>query len=487
MATERSTKQQVQAYRYGVRRVVHAVSTGSATPPGTDTARPGLFLVIGAVIAGVVVAGFLVYGFINPKPSIGSASVLIDGDGGGTYVMRDEVAHPAMNLASAMLAAGGSTDTGDGTTPEVRTVTTETLAEVPKGQLLGIPGAPASLPTDEEMVADTWQVCDVVRADPAAAPGTPGLRTTTVVVGENGTRPSPESTAFLVRSDGVRGDWLVVDGRRSVLDTSDSALMAGLGLDPTRERTVSLALLNAIPEGSPLTRPSIPAAGSAVSFGDTDFTVGEVLRVTSATGDADFQLVLQDGIQQVGPVVADVIQATSGQGEEPRTVTPASISAAPVAPEPQDFSAWPRVAPDLAAADAPGLCADWRFVDGDAVVRVDPVAAVPLPAGATPVPAPPGADRDARASLGLADAVYLAPGRGFVAALTSSGSATDSGSLVLVTDQGIAYPVVSRAALTALGLSRVQPASADLVSLLPQGPVLDPAAARQYYTATDGG
>lgn len=485
MPTERSTKEQVQAYRYGVRRVTHAVGSGSSLPPGTDTARPGLFILIGAVLAGVILAGFGVYGFLRPKPSIEGAQVLVDSQGGGVYVMRDGVAHPAMNLASAMLAASADSTDGGATTPVVRSVTTQTLAEVPKGQLLGIPGAPSQLPGETDLVAsNSWQVCDVVDNDPAAAPGTPGTMTTTVVIGQPGTTPGADDTAFLVRTDSVQGTWLVQSGHRSSIDLADSALVAGLGLDPSQVRTVSMALLNAIPEQPALTRPQIPLSGRSITFGDSALTIGEVLAVTPATGGTDYQLVLQDGIQQISPVVADVIQATSGRGETARTVAPATLADAPVTQTPLDVVAWPTTAPRLVSPTAtPGLCLDWRENAAGSVVRVDPVSEVPLPSGAKAVPAPPGADRDARSGLGLADQMYVAPGQGIVAALASSGAEAGSGSLVLITDQGIAYPVVSNAALTALGLTTTRPAPAELVSLLPMGPVLDPEAARQYFTA----
>lgn len=477
MAGQRSTKHEVQAYRFGARRVVSAVTTGSAVPPAAGGPRPGLAMLIGAVLAAVVLAGFGVLGLLRPAPSIGDAAVVVDRDGGGAYVLREGVAHPSMNLASAMLAAAPEGE-AEASTPEVRSVTTATLATLPKGQLLGIPGAPNQVPGPDEIVGDTWQVCDLITSDPAAAPGTVGELRTTVLIGEPGAPAT--GLAAMVTVEG-RQSWLVSEGRRFLVDLDDTAVVAGLGVDPADVRRVSLGLLNAIPEGDPLRRPEIPRLGSAVTLGAADFTVGEVLRVERATGGSTYDLVLDDGLQEVPPVVADIVRAVTGQDAAVRTVSPSVISQAPTTKQPVSLSGYPTSAPEVVDADTlPGLCLDWRR-DGDgAQVRVDPVARLPLAGGRRPVPAPPGTG-ESGPGLGLADNVVIAPGGGIVTGQAGAGAGPEAGALTLVTDQGMAYPVKDRNALTALGLSEVVPAPPEVVSLLPLGPTLDPAAARRYF------
>ncbi|MBP6995638.1 MAG: type VII secretion protein EccB [Phycicoccus sp.] len=152
-------------------------------------------------------------------------------------------------------------------------------------------------------------------------------RVTTAVTGD---------TAFLIRADSAHGTWLVQSGHRSGIELAESALVAGPGPEPSQVRTVSLTLLNAIPAQPALTRSQIPQSGRSITFGDSAFTIGEVLAVTPASGRTDYQLVLQDGSQQISPVVADAIQAT------------------------------------------PGLRLDWQENAAGSVVGVDPVSEVPL-------------------------------------------------------------------------------------------------------------
>ncbi len=494
MVVERSTKQQVQAYRFGLRRVEQALATGRAEAIADNGPRPGVSLVIGTVVGGLVLAGFAVFGFLKPAPAIGDATVLIDTDSGGAFVVRDGVAHPALNLASALLAASatekpagaaGSTAAGGdaaGVAPKVAKVTTATLGTLPKGQLLGIPGAPNQVPAAGALASNVWQVCDLLSADAAAAPGTVPSLTTTVVIGGAGVPAADPATAFLVSTDD-NSTHLIMGGRRSRLEATDAALAEGLGIDLTQRRRIGLGTLNAIPEGKPLVRPQIPQQGKTVDLGGESFTIGEIVRVERATGGIGFYVALSDGVQQVGPVAADVIRAVTGQGERVRTVPPAAVANAPQSTSPLATDAFPVVRPHIVGPqEAPGLCVDWRVVGDTPQWRVDPTRTLPIAPGARPVPAPPTADQQARAKAGSADQVYLAPGSGLAVGQTSVGATATAGNLFLVTDQGIAYPVTSPSAMRALGLSRTTPAPPEFVSLLPLGPTLDPAAARRYFT-----
>lgn len=81
-----------------------------------------------------------------------------------------------------------------------------------------------------------------------------------------------------------------------------------------------------------------------------------------------------------------------------------------------------------------------------------------------------------------ADLVYVARGRGAVVVSASSPSAPASaGTVMLVTDTGLRYAVASREAVAKLGYGGLdlKQVPAELVALLPQGPALDPARARQ--------
>lgn len=482
MAAERSTKAQVQAYLYGVRRVEHAVLSGASFRRSLHSPRHGLSMAVGAVLAAIILGGFAVYGFVKPAPSIGEAKILVDSDSGGAFVMRDGTAYPAMNLASAMLAAAGEPGAG-----AVRKVTTSTLTGVPKGQLLGIPGAPSQVPSKDRLVPDTWTVCDVLTRDLDAVPGHTPRPVTTVLLGlppaQTGADPS---AAMLVTADGSTYH-LIWDGHRARVDLDDRAVAEGLGLDRAAARRVSVGFLSAVPEGKPINRPEIPGAGDPARLGNRTVRVGDIVAVTRASGAGARYLVLGDGVQEVPGTVADIVRASVPGSADARVVALSDISSAPVGASPVDISAYPARPLRLVPPDqAPGVCLEWR-AGGEPVRRVYPVQRVPLPAGAKPVPAPPLPPSSLQDGTGAADAVYLAPGKGLVLSQSIDGRGTSSGALVLVNDQGVRYPIVSAQALAALGLAdTAQPAPAELISLLPLGPTLDPVPARRFLGGQGG-
>jgi hypothetical protein len=80
----------------------------------------------------------------------------------------------------------------------------------------------------------------------------------------------------------------------------------------------------------------------------------------------------------------------------------------------------------------------------------------------------------------VADRVVVRPGHGALVAAVASDSAT-GGALCLVTDVARRYPLASADVPNLLGYAGVTPVRVPsaLVALVPEGPVLDPAAARQ--------
>src|SRR5581483_7708215 len=138
MPGESPTKWQAQAYRFGVRRLESAVSDGDALLRNDRLRRRlNISIIVSIIVAALVLGAFTVYGFVNPAPKIGDAAVVIDSDTGGVFVSRDGRLYPAMNLASALLAAGrGQSGNNPPTTTKVNTAA---IGSEPRGPQLGIP------------------------------------------------------------------------------------------------------------------------------------------------------------------------------------------------------------------------------------------------------------------------------------------------------------------------------------------------------------
>lgn len=195
-------------------------------------------------------------------------------------------------------------------------------------------------------------------------------------------------------------------------------------------------------------------------------------------------MVLSDGVQGVSEVTADLIRATTGTSRTIPLLPPSEIAELPTTSSPIDVAAYPsqRVRTVTGTA-APALCLDWRLVDGEPSPTVYATEEVPMPPAAEAVEASPLAAAPEIVGIGSADSVYVPPGSGLVVAQTPTGEPESEANLTLITDLGVAYPVLSREALTALGLGgTISPVPPELVSLLPRGPTLDPEEARRYVT-----
>ncbi|WP_219107274.1 type VII secretion protein EccB [Austwickia sp. TVS 96-490-7B] len=485
LATDRSTKTQVQAYRFGVQRLKDAVATGQSYRRTLNAPRHGTALLIGVLIAAVGLAGMAVYGIIKPAPSVGDALVLVDTDSGVPYVVRDKTLHPATNLASAMLAA----DTGDGDVPVrsqsqiVRRVNAESIKDMARGSLLGIPDAPGAIPDDTHQLDSRWTVCDESLSDPGRPPGATRSLRTTVAIGEtSGASTPPAETAHLVTADNGKTTYLLMGGQRSKIDPKDPRLALGLGLDQNRMRPISLGLLNAIPERSEITAPKISDQGKSTSIGQRQLAVGDIIRIEQTTTKNQYFLVHGNGIQEVNAVTADMVRAVTGQHADVPAVPPSDVAAAARAPQPIDTSAFPQVRPALVdASQAPVLCLDWS-TENNAVTRtVYTTRTVPMPAGAHPVEVP------AKSTSSTAQRVYVRPGWGLVVGPGPDGVTANAGNPVLITDRGMQFPIPDSRTLHLLGLGqRIQPVTSDLMNLLPQGPTLDPRAALRFAPTQAG-
>jgi hypothetical protein len=195
--------------------------------------------------------------------------------------------------------------------------------------------------------------------------------------------------------------------------------------------------------------------------------------VAATAGDAvQHYLVTATRLRPISPLQFD-IQLADGRtaraypGVDPVGV-PLNLTAAAAARMETPPAASPGAAPDrrpVFAGPAETICVTYDAGATTARVRV----------GATLPPADATVRTPGRTAAGLplADRVFVPPGR---AALAEVGA----GTLVLVTDQGRGYPLAGREVLGMLGYGGVAPARLPdgLVTRVPLGSVLDPAAAR---------
>ncbi len=406
-------------------------------------------LAAGAVVAVLILAGAGVYGLIRPAPSVGDAMIVAD-PGGGLFVLVEGVMHPVPNVASARLVVGRPAP--------VKSVSARSLGEYPRGPVLGIAGAPASLPGPAQDGSSVWTVCD-------------SRDGTVVVAGPRSAEPVDHGLGALVSHDA--SVWLLFDDRgvpvRARVETSRAEVTRALGVEQVDPRPVSAAFLDTFPVRPPLDVPDIAGRGDPGPLGAR---IGSVIRSSTVDGSFAYRVVLRDGVQQIPATAADMLRAADLDGDATvRDVAPGELTSVPSV-DSLPLGHFPARAPRV--VDRPQLCRTWSRARGERIAA-ESMTAVDVP----PVDGVPVRLASADGSGPRLDAVYLRPGTAEHVAVT--GSRADSalaGQRFLVADTGVRYRLAGDGAGPSLGLGDEPPLVPwSVLSLLPVGPELSRAAA----------
>lgn len=437
--------------------------------------RLAVAAVVSAAVAVLTLVAATVYGFVRPGPAASwrdGGSLIVEKESGTRYVYVDGVLHPVVNWASARLILGSSS-------PTVVRVAKQSLQGVPRGLPVGILGAPDDLPDPTHLRAGPWTLCSQL------APTGDGAYRPASVLRIGWAPPEPslgEDGAVLVAgSDGV--DYLLWRSWR--LPVASAAVRNALGLAYVPPVPVGAALLNAVAQGPVLGPVAVDQLGApGPALGDRTGLVGQVYVVEAVAGAQDqYYLLTAGGLMPLTPVQAAIQLATAPTWLYPDgTVTAVPLSSAEAAAQPTlaaraEQVLLPATVPRVvhAVPEQTQICSihsgsNQGSQTPSLVLRfAEPVTSVVSTQEPVAVRGGP-----------LADAVLLEPATGaLVRAEPSPGAGT--GTIYLVTDVGIRYPVADVEAADALGYGGVDPTPvpAEYVALMPTGPVLSRSAALQ--------
>ncbi|MFC3452146.1 type VII secretion protein EccB [Amycolatopsis speibonae] len=452
---------QVQAHKFMLGRLTSAllrVDPDASESPLQRTYRGSL---IGVLVAVLACLGLLVFGLVSPGGNkswrVEGALVVADSSG-ARFLYAGGKLLPVLNFASAKLVAGNQL--------VLKHVSEASLKDVPRGEPLGIIGAPDSLPA---LAADPWEVCAGVGRDQA---GPTALR----VGGVTSAPLGDDAAAVAITPDGAT--FLLWKGKRHRVATDRGALDAVDGvLQPVK---APAALLDALPAGPDFAPPTLDGLGEAgPALGGTESRIG---RLYTVSGEPSQRYVLtKAGLTPLSELDArlltadpEVRRAAYGGGDVAVTPLPGRVVSERLAAAEQP----PPVKPPKAATLHSGqsLCA-LVTPDGDAPRTQVAVTDGFVQSGQVPARRPGVA-----APCSLVDRITVRPGAGaLVRASAASGRAGDA--LFLVTDSGVKYPVPPEGA-KALGFdsaaSNGMPTT--LLNLVPTGAALDPSALRDGGT-----
>jgi type VII secretion protein EccB len=459
-------RDQVQAYRFAIRRLVAALLHADAEAAEQPMRRLTRSACAGIMVAALAVAAVGVYGLLRPggdRSWRDGTALIVEKETRTRYVYLDGVLHPVLNYASARLILSR---TGFAT----RDVSAASLRGAPHGLPVGIPGAPESLPGQGDLVRGPWAACSVPGRD---ATGTPRPVVRLAVGAAVPGQPVGADRGVLLRGpDGMV--YLVWRGRR--LRVAMPQVLPALGYAAVTPVPVGAGWLDVVPQGPDL-RP-LPLAGIGTPddiLAGQDGRVGQVYVVGNIGTLPQYYVLAQDGLAPVTPTQAalllgepTIVAAYAGSEVRAIPLVPAVVAAAPHSALVTAAPDYPLQPPRPVDIDPAGTSVCARYApDSGPGVTLTVGAADPVPASGTPPVDPTGG--------AVADRVAVPAGRAAVVRAEPA-PGVGTGTIYLVDDVGVRYPLSSTAVLDPLGYGGVAPVPvpAGLLGLLRTGPRLDP-------------
>jgi ESX secretion system ATPase EccB len=466
-----SRRELLQAHRLMTQRAALALLQAEPDPPDQPLRRLNVGVISSVLVAVIVAAAFGVWGILAPGHARGLNSpgiLMIDKETGTAYVWcQHGKLCPVVNYASARLALGTAS-------PDQRLVTQASLAGYPRGPLIGIAGLPQPLPDAKLLVGQPWSVCVQNVSDPA----TLQRRFLTTLVGgrDVGGKPLSAGSALLVSSAGR--DWVLWKGQRLRIPPGMRQNVLTALAATRRPAPVPPVWLDAFPQGPDFAPLRVAGFGQPVRGpGGGLARIGQVFTTsTAAGGSGQYYVLLRKGLLPVTPTQAALLDAARGQA--PRAAVRPSAAAADRAPGTMSAGGLPQRPPALAGYDpAAPLCV--VYAGHTAVQAGQLTVGGAVPAGGMQMAGTQALSR-----------IALPPGAAALAAVVPgpSGTGTPAGaapplvtSYFLITGgrrYGLASPAVAAMLGYHLNVQRTF-VPASVADLIPQGPALDPAMAKQ--------
>lgn len=458
----------LQAHRLMTHRASQALILAEPDYPEQPLRKLNVGTFAGIMVGVLVAAVFGIIGLLFGGGSSGldqKGIVLIEKETGAHFVWctpqgsQKDVLCPVANYTSAKLAAslaGG----GSGGAAEQKSVSAKSLSKFPRGPMIGIPGAPDSVPEAKRLVGGPWSVC--VRQNQQ---GGPGQSVVSLVGGRDvGGEPLDPATGVVV-STGANNNWLIWKNQRMRLSPAGLTVLSA-----SAPAAVSPGFVNALPAGPDFAPPNIPGAGGQPQFPGAAGVIGQVFVVKGVgAGDQPYVL-MADGYAPISVLQAALIQNSASYKLPKDTPLDGAAVTTHRSNERVIDERLPQSQIKVRPYDAKeSLCVVYPEAgDGSAGAKL-------TIGGGADLPMP------ARASGSGVDNVVLPPGSAVLAGvLPASGSTEAINTYALVADDGRRYALKSAETAQALGYTisgeknDAVPVPANLLNLVPKGPVLDP-------------
>ena len=255
-----TTKVQVSGWRFLLRRLEHAIVRRDTKMFDDPLSFYGRSAALGVVISVLILVGALAMAYFKPQGKLGTGNLFVDRTTNELYLMVSGQLHPVYNLTSARLVLGNPADP--------TAVKSTELDRLPKGQSVGIPGAPYATPVSSGP-ASVWALCDTVtKADTI----NPSVQTAVIAMPlaiDASVNPILPNEALLASYQNK--DWVITASGRHATDLADRPLTSAVGIPANaRASPLSAAIFNALPDGGSWRLPPIADEGAPNTLGLPD-------------------------------------------------------------------------------------------------------------------------------------------------------------------------------------------------------------------------
>jgi type VII secretion protein EccB len=452
-----TTKVQVSGWRFLLRRLEHAIVRRDTRMFDDPLQFYSRSVALGVVVSVLIVVGALAMAYFKPQGKLGNGNLFVDRTTNQLFLKVAGQLHPVYNLTSARLVLGNPA--------EPAAVKSAELGKFPKGQSIGIPGAPYATPVSSDSTS-AWTLCDtVVRAESINPVVQTAVIAMPLAIETPVIDPILSNEALLASYQDK--DWIVDTHGRHSTDLGDRPINFAVGLrGAIKPSPLSAAMFNALPDAGSWKLPPIPGAGSPNTLGlPEELVVGSVLQIHANSG-PQFFAVMQDGLAPVNANTAAALRAVNSYGlvDAPVVVPnlivriPEVVYNSPLPDEQVKLVSRPH---------DPTLCWTWERKAGDQAPKTTVLTGRHLPI-------PPSAMSAGIKQIQGSATVYTDGGK-YVQ--VQSPDPRYGEALYYVDPEGVRYGLPDQQTASSLGLPAPKPAPWEIIRLLVDGPVLSKEAA----------
>jgi type VII secretion protein EccB len=499
MASTPTTKSQVQAYRFVIRRMESALVRKDPVMLHDPMRSHKRATVVSVILGAVGLIGFAVFGLFSPSGSVPASGIVIGAQSGQVYVVSQNPYQliPVFNVASARLLLMVEANHGapivpspngqSASLPQITaptTVSDDQLTSIPMGRLTGIPDGPQELPAPGTGTND-WAVCDQIN-QPAAVGGTgPVQPTTTVLAGMTniGQNLGPDE-GLLVQAPNNNQEYLIYDKQSTAnngeddsavaapIDATDTHILDAFHIRNVQPRLISAALLGAIPQVAEIKNPVSQYSGPPTNYSLPDgIQLGQTFSVQNASGPDTYFVALPDGLQQVTATVKQIVQYE--QNVTPPRVTDTQITNIKQVSE-LDVASYPVDVPSTIVDSSlhPVTCLGWSADTSNPLkplVRTRVTVDVKLELPSNPnnpssqmLPVPVGQPGPSGEKI---DSFFMNPSHQSLAVHAATNPAEfKAGPIYIVSGRGVKYSVADLTTAQGLGIANTSGSSDGLAA-----------------------